>query len=137
MFHSCPHSSPLQCQSSTPVVQCSNVLSFPPFVLLCPFLAVFKPCFFCSSVVSLSVFVYVTSAQACRRTHLSLRAGKSSTSDLSCWDSDPWVSFRGPSKGWFDVYFLPVPLRLSLVFVCVMEDGWSGPPCSSSPHCAM
>lgn len=38
MFHSCPHSSPLQCQSSTPVVQCSNVLSFPPFVLFWLFL---------------------------------------------------------------------------------------------------
>ncbi len=47
----------------------------------------------------------------------------------------------GPSKGWFDVFFfLPVPFCLCLLclfvclFVCVMEDVWSGPPCSSSPH---
>lgn len=105
-----------------PVVHASRsmfkCLVISPFVLLCPFWLFLNRVFFLFQCVSLSVFVCVTSAQGHRRTHLSLRAGKSSTSDLSCWDSDPWVSFRGPSKGWFDVYFLPVSLRLCL-FLCL------------------
>lgn len=117
-----------------PVLPCSNVSSFPPLSFYVLFLAVFK-LFFLFQCVTLSVFVHVMSAQGRRRTHHSLRAGKSSTSDLSYWNSDLWVSFRGPSKGWFDVFFSTcTSLSLSLVFVCVVEDGWSGPPSSSSPH---
>lgn len=102
-----------------PVVHASpsmfKCLVISPFVLLYPFLAVFK-LFFLFQCVSLSVFVCVTSAQGRRRTHHSLRAGKSSTSDLSYWNSDLWVSFRGALKGlvWC-LFFLPVPFCLCLL----------------------
>ncbi len=121
MFHSCPHTS-----SASRPRQSFHVKMSRHFPLLCPFLAVFK-LFFLFQCVSLSVFVCVTSAQGRRRTHHSLRAGKSSTSDLSYWNSDLWVSFRGALKGlvWC-LFFLPVPFCLCLLclFVVCLFAWW-------------
>ncbi len=113
MFHSCPHPS-----SASRPRQSFHVKTSRHFPLLCPFLAVFK-LFFLFQCVSLSVFVCVTSAQGRRRTHHSLRAGKSSTSDLSYWNSDLWSPSGGPSKGWFDVFFFYLYLFVSVSCVCL------------------
>lgn len=126
MFHSCPHPSSASRPRQSFHVKMSR--RFPFYVLFWLSLN----CFFCSSVslcLSLSVWRLLRAAaghtircEQGRVQPLTFHIGI-----LICGSPS-----GGPQRAGLMSFFSTC--TLSLVFVCVMEDGWSGPPCSSSPH---